>query len=681
MRALRLLPLLLVACGSPSATTSAKPPPLHLTPRRPATLALADEFGCVVDGARVVCWGADRAPYVEETLAGSTTISGSSWNLCGLDAAGTSLRCLGSYTPFGGPTVQTVEGAAAIEVGSGTVVRTRDAQFFDGDPSRAIDVPTSTVNVWRVGGTTCALGEGGTLTCTIPEQPALVIDEVLDVAWRRGSAASSSPESFAGVALCVLHRDAVECGSVAAWRAATGTARIEGTHAATRLVAGEDHVCVLATDGSVFCAGANERGELGQGHRNRADGLVRVAGVSRATELEASGHHTCARAPDATRCWGDDKRQQSSGVPVVFGVVAIEGARSLFAGWGNTCALDASGALLCWGVGHAGQLGDGDAICRMFPTPASLPGVTGITEVVLGVESTCVLFNGHVACFGGDSARREDAPALWALADATHIGGGEHLVAVARSSSGPRARMELYDAASGNSAEREWRSAGGGYVPSEVAQVTGNGEFACARSTDGHAWCWGSDFSGECGGGDGFRTPVTAAIPMPPSGVARERLRDRCQRGGERSCGRPMSGIRVLSSRGRTTCAVLESGRIACWGEDRHGRFADEIPPFLRFARRPVLLDGIENAQGVCVGGSHLCVLADAGTVTCRGHGPAGAERSAELAALDQVVEIVCGGEHACARRVDGSVRCWGSSATLGSEALIRASASVVAMP
>jgi alpha-tubulin suppressor-like RCC1 family protein len=138
-----------------------------------------------------------------------------------------------------------------------------------------------------------------------------------------------------------------------------------------------------------------------------------------------------------------------------------------------------------------------------------------------------------------------------------------------------------------------------------------------------------------------------------------------------------MIHVRAIAARGRTACAALESGALACWGSDEHDRFAGHT----RFVRRPVLVDGIATATSVCVGDTHLCTLDDQGRVACRGDGPAGRAASEGLVSLPHVVEITCGSEHACARAEDGSVRCWGdgSAGQLGSSSVIRASAVRVA--
>ncbi len=667
--------LLGAACGSPPQRTASEPTstgaaevtaPIHLAPPAPSTLALTSDTSCVLDDGRVVCWGGGRPPHVDSDLAGSATLNAHGDTLCALDLAGATLRCSGDSTFdafFGGPSVETVSDAVAIELGERPLVRTSDGHFARPGSTTPPDVPPHTISVRSGHGTTCALAEDGTLTCTTLDRPPLVVDRVVDFAFERTS-------------LCVLHQDTLECAPVSTWRAHDATERFSGTAGASRLAAGDAHVCVLAADGGVLCAGANERGQLGRGsHGPEAGALARVEGVRGATELAAGRHHTCARTAEGVRCWGDDGSGQVSGELVHYATASLTGATTLAAGWGHTCAVDGTGRLSCWGEGEAGQLGGAAAGDRMLPTRADLPGIDGITEVTAGAESTCVLFGGgRLACFGGSGRFRQETPDLGAVVDAVHIGGRGRSVQIVRAGGD----VASYGAATGQRLDEGRREAGPAHVPTEVVQVVGDGSFVCALGDDGRVWSWGGDFGGELGdGGDGVRdepTLVIAPIAMPATLPAREHLYETC----DRACG-TMTGVRALASFGRSTCAVLATGRVSCWGEDGHGRFAEGVD----FARRPVLLDDVEHARTACLGADFLCVARDDGTVRCRGGGTAGEARNEELAALDHVTAIACGGEHACALQGDGTVRCWGESSggRLGSDALLRGRAVAVAMP
>ena len=90
-------------------------------------------------------------------------------------------------------------------------------------------------------------------------------------------------------------------------RRARGGLRTAG--AAASVSAGLAHTCASLSDGRIFCWGANESGQLGDG--TTADRAVpaQVAGTS--GTVEAGQAHTCAfTAGGQAACWGADSSGQ-----------------------------------------------------------------------------------------------------------------------------------------------------------------------------------------------------------------------------------------------------------------------------------------------------------------------------------------------------------------------------------
>lgn len=77
---------------------------------------------------------------------------------------------------------------------------------------------------------------------------------------------------------------------------------------------GAGHTCALTEDGALYCWGANDRGQLGDGTRRSTPVPQRVP-IAFPAQLSAGGAHTCAidRA-GALYCWGDNTYGQL-GVP------------------------------------------------------------------------------------------------------------------------------------------------------------------------------------------------------------------------------------------------------------------------------------------------------------------------------------------------------------------------------
>ena len=78
-------------------------------------------------------------------------------------------------------------------------------------------------------------------------------------------------------------------------------------------------------------------------------------------------------------------------------------AKSLSLGGEHTCAILNDDSIKCWGAGHYGQLGYGDASSRTSPEATSIDLGTGMTAkaISLGQHHTCATLNDDsIKCFG-----------------------------------------------------------------------------------------------------------------------------------------------------------------------------------------------------------------------------------------------------------------------------------------
>ena len=151
------------------------------------------------------------------------------------------------------------------------------------------------------------------------------------------------------------------------------------------VVAGDYHACALLSDGSVRCWGSTLDGELGYGNRTKIGddelpssvGPVSITadrGVSALT-LVAGFDHNCVLLSDSTlKCWGanvfaelgigslnnigDDELPSSVGPVSVTPTPGVTPA-ALAAGYGHTCVLLSDRSVRCWGRNKFGQLGLG----------------------------------------------------------------------------------------------------------------------------------------------------------------------------------------------------------------------------------------------------------------------------------------------------------------------------------
>lgn len=330
---------------------------------------------------------------------------------------------------------------------------------------------------------TCALDEAGTISCWgLGDYGQLGAGSV---ETGGGTTPIAAPDGvvFTEVAAGNAHTCAIDTeGSVWCW-GIDGDGTHEGenseSHGPQRValpdglrmvsIDGYYHSCATAEDGSAWCWGRGEEGQLGDGAMR--DSLEPV-GVSmpdgvKFTRIVTGAFHTCALDADgAIWCWGQNLRDQLDGAsePGVPGKVTTpEGLTfsSIAAGFSHTCALTTDGAAWCWGEGTDGQLGDGGTSNASELMAVDTPAGITFSAIDAGNAHTCALAtDGSVWCWG------------------LGVQGG--------TTDGANA-----------------------LVPTEVPNPSGasaltisaGGFHSCALLDDGSAWCWGDDGSGQLGDG------------------------------------------------------------------------------------------------------------------------------------------------------------------------------------
>ena len=366
---------------------------------------------------------------------------------------------------------------------------------------------------------------------------------------------------------------------------------------------GFGYTCAATTDGAAWCWGGNSTGELGNG--TTTDSLVGVrvtkaggANLTGVTALSAGLDHTCARTSDgAAWCWGTNRQGQlgdgttterhravrvtKAGGGYLTGVTAISAAGSLgqieFA---DTCARTSDGAAWCWGSNNTGQLGDGSTTDRhraVRVTKAGGGALTGVTAISAGGGFSCArTSNGAAWCWGlnalGDLGDGTTTPERLRAVRVTKAGGGYLAGVTAISAGGVSACARTTDGAAwcwgGNFfgsvgdgtttvRRRAMRvtKAGGGYLTGVTAVSAGLGANACAATSDGAAWCWGGNSSGSLG--DGTTTERDRAVQVTEAG------------------GGNLVGVTAISAGTYDTCARTSDGGAWCWGADDSGQLGD----------------------------------------------------------------------------------------------------------
>ena len=130
---------------------------------------------------------------------------------------------------------------------------------------------------------------------------------------------------------------------------------------AVAVAAGSDHSMVLKQDGSVWTAGLNRSGQLGDGSASLKTSFVQVVS-SGAKAIAAGSFHSMVLKQDGS-VWatGENKYGQlGDGTTVRYSMYLVSyGARAITAGHDHSVVLNQDGSVWTTGRNNFGQLGDG----------------------------------------------------------------------------------------------------------------------------------------------------------------------------------------------------------------------------------------------------------------------------------------------------------------------------------
>jgi alpha-tubulin suppressor-like RCC1 family protein len=354
----------------------------------------------------------------------------------------------------------------------------------------------------------------------------------------------------------------------------------------SQIVAGNEHTCVLVSDGRVRCWGSAFWGQLGYGNTEsvgddeppRDAGDVQLSG--RAIQIAAGGSHTCALLQGGdVRCWGhgsqgrlglgDEESIGDDERPIDRPVIDLgEPALQIAAGGAHTCALLQGGRVRCWGSNESGTLGNGD-IENIGDDEPPRVGLDvdlgeGAKEVTLGNSNGCALLEtGHTRC--------------WGIMDFRYLTAGD---------------LEVI---------RSPAQAGDLPLPQRIEQISLGVYSACTVSRDGALRCWGQDAYGELGYGELGPTTIEDALRAPDVPV-----------------GGSVVQVRTWLNH---TCAILSEGNVRCWGGVPLGY--PETWPRQSYTTPEDLgdIDVGGVVTDLALGVVHTCALLSTGAVRCWGFG------------------------------------------------------------
>jgi alpha-tubulin suppressor-like RCC1 family protein len=315
---------------------------------------------------------------------------------------------------------------------------------------------------------------------------------------------------------------------------------VSGLQGAVDIALGFDHTCAIDSSGEGWCWGRNNLGQLGINSMEpvQTASPMRVPNLGRALAIAAGAYHACAVIEGgAVQCWGQNNRGQLAyvngvGVIVTF-ASTIEGLRdavAITAGFEHSCALLASGTVLCWGRGDEGQLGNGAT--GNTNSPVTVQGITNATAISAGNYHTCArLADSQVRCWGrndegqlGNGFTADSAVPVDTVNDGGALdvsAGGFHSCLLASGDVRCWGRGDLGQIGNGSLGNRPQPQPVSG-ISTPIAVDAGR-SHACAVLQGGETRCWGSNELGQLGGGPGANSALavtTRSLNMEGAALA-----------------------------------------------------------------------------------------------------------------------------------------------------------------
>jgi len=297
---------------------------------------------------------------------------------------------------------------------------------------------------------------------------------------------------------------------------------------------------------------------------------------------------------------------------------------SIESGGQFACGIVGGGKVVCWGNGSYGKLGNGGAGNVTVPTPVDLTNVSSnkaFVEVVTGESHACARTDsGSVYCWGDATEGQlgigtNSAMNVPTLIDVTSVAAPKAVIGL--STKGSLTCALISDGRAFCWGPDYYEQLGNGQgttssnVPTQVAattpftQIAAATDHACALTSDGDTYCWGSVQSGGIGNGSNTGQPknVPAAIlttSLPSNDTS----------------------FKALIPGGDSTCGITAAGLSFCWGSDNFGVLGNGGGNSNALAPSATLMTSVGGrAQVVAttVGYNNGCLLNAAGKPHCWG--------------------------------------------------------------
>ncbi|HLY08606.1 MAG TPA: RCC1 repeat-containing protein, partial [Planctomycetota bacterium] len=388
-----------------------------------------------------------------------------------------------------------------------------------------------------------------------------------------------------------------------------------GLSEVTVAAAGAECSLALRKDGSVWAWGFNEVGQMGLGFASTTPVIAPgpVPGLPPIVHLSAGYNHSLALAHDGTVwVWGDNSNGQmgngTSGatpVPTPAAVPGLSGIQAIAAGPYHNLAVAGDGTVWAWGSNASGELGLGFTSPSPVLVPSQVMNLTGVVALSAGqAHSVALRADGTVWCWGID------------FTTIAISGGGLPIPSPVQAPN----------------------------ISQAVAIATGS-YFCLALLSDGRVLSWGYNGAGECGLGT-----ATVSVPTPTTIPT-------------------LATVSAIAAGKDHAVCMLQDGSVACWGSNGSAQSGDGLG--ITF-NTPMLTPNFTQAVAIAGGGTHTIALrSDASLWTWGGnyHGQLGngtvsvsASTPFQVPGMTSVTALAAGELNSYAVLSDGTIWGWGAN-------------------
>lgn len=271
-----------------------------------------------------------------------------------------------------------------------------------------------------------------------------------------------------------------------------------------------DHACAIKANGTLWCWGADDVGQLGNGAVTTANQESPIQiGTDLWSDIAAQTNSTCGiKAEDGSLwCWGDDTDGKlgngASGSSTTPVAISEPGPwKKINMAGGTACAIKRDGSAWCWGDDTYGAVGDGNGMVdSQVPVQIKEPGPW--IDVGAGRTSCGIKEDGSFWCWGrylrgpGDVPEPIPADGNWAKVDVS-----EPVICAINENGSLWCGGDNDDGETGSGDPAGLINApvptlGGGHW----VEVATSLNTVCGIKSDETVWCWGRDVNGNVGNG------------------------------------------------------------------------------------------------------------------------------------------------------------------------------------